>query len=242
MRIPRIFHPEPLTDQQTVTLSEFAFRHAITVLRKGVGDQIVLFDGSGKDYTATLVEVSRREALAELTNAQVIQNESPLQTTLIQSVTKNDRMDYALQKATELGVNRIVPITTEWSGRESGKLTPKRIEHWQKVIIHACEQSDRSQLPELADVISLPEALRECQAEAKLLMSLTITSQKLPTQATSAAMLVGPIAGFTDQEEQLAVDAGFIPLHLSDRILRTETAGVVGLTLCQSRWGDFSHV
>lgn len=237
MRNPRIYHAEALSTGAQCTLSDFAFQHAIKVLRKQVGDTLTLFDGSGYDFDATITNIQRRDASLIINQARKIDNESPLHTTLLQAISKSDRMDYAIQKATELGVNQIIPIITAHSDKV--KDIDKKRQHWRKVIIHACEQSYRSTLPKLRDPQPLESVLSNIQADAKLLMSLTERTQPLPSTARSAAMLVGPIAGFTEQEEQQAIESGYTPLHLSDRILRTETAGIVGLTLCQQRWGDY---
>jgi 16S rRNA (uracil1498-N3)-methyltransferase len=238
MRIPRIYHPEPLQTNAKLTLSDFAFQHTVVVLRKKVGDSIILFDGSGQDFNATLLEINRRNAVAETNTSIPMDNESPLKTILIQSLSKADRMDYAIQKSTELGVTEIIPVTTQHS--DPAKNTDKKWQHWQKVIIHACEQAYRSQIPLLHPITSLEQALQQVNVDCKILFSLDQQSKELPNSATSAALLVGPIGGFSEAEESAAIASGFQPLHLSERVLRTETAAVVGLSLCQHWWGDFS--
>ena len=161
MRIPRFYLPAPLAVGATVALDDHAFNHAVRVLRLKPGAALILFDGEGGAFAATLIEVGKREARARVTEALPGAVESPLRVTLAQGISRGERMDYTLQKAVELGVAAIQPLFTEHGGVDlGGERLARKIQHWRGIVIGACEQCGRNRLPELREPVPLAEWLR----------------------------------------------------------------------------------
>jgi 16S rRNA (uracil1498-N3)-methyltransferase len=224
-------------------LPEPAFRHAVQVLRLNKGDPLTLFNGDGLDYPATLVEVQKRSAVVEIGVGWPVVNESNLHITLGLAVSKGERMDFALQKATELGVNHVVPLQSERSVvKLDAERRDKKHEHWRGVLVSACEQSGRATLPSLAEIQPLEAWLTHAKASLKLVLSPD-GGQRLRDLASpsdhSIALLIGPEGGLSAAEVALAQQHGFLPLQLGKRILRTETAPLAVLAALQAQWGDF---
>ncbi|MDC9725915.1 MAG: 16S rRNA (uracil(1498)-N(3))-methyltransferase [Gammaproteobacteria bacterium] len=240
MRITRFYCPELNTDNELFTLPDAAHRHAVKVLRLKQGDLLRLFDGRGLEVEASLEHVSKRESSVRLGERIDVHNESPLNITLLQGISRGERMDYALQKAVELGVNKIIPVVTERCNVQlSGGRSDKRLAHWQGVMISACEQSGRSILPELMQIQSLEDALNENKVICQLVLDpladigfIGLEKQK------DIALVIGPEGGFSEQEIAQANSAGFQSIRFGPRILRTETATVAALAVVQTMWGD----
>lgn len=215
------------------------------VLRCRDGERFWVFNGDGFDYAATLQMNGKKSA--DVLIAERIDNdsESPLHTTLIQGLSKGERMDVVMQKAVELGVNRVIPVRSEFCAvKLDGARLQKKMQHWQSVMISACEQSGRAVLPSLQPLQTLDEALASVDAEARLLLHpyKAKSAHLLSTQTpNSAAVLIGPEGGFSDAEVERATAHQFTPIILGKRILRTETAAIAALSLCQQLWGDW-HV
>lgn len=243
MRTIRIFHSSPLKGKDRVELSADAAKHLLTVLRLKVGAPITLFDGSGFEFTGTIDQADKKHAWVRITQMHGPVVESPLHVTLAQGVSRGERMDYTVQKAVELGVAAILPVLTERSvvklDKDGGE---KKRQHWQAVAISACEQSGRVKVPEVQVPVTLPQFLAsKLQADLKLLLDPEggVTAGVLPRPADGKAMLlVGPEGGLSENEIALAARVGFQGLKLGPRILRTETAAVVALSLLQASWGD----
>jgi 16S rRNA (uracil1498-N3)-methyltransferase len=238
---PRFYCPLALTAGQTVTLPAETFHHAIRVRRLRVGDELVLFAGDGRESSGTLVAIHRDAADARISAVAAVDRESPLHVTLLQGVSAGDRMDYTLQKAVELGVAAIVPVTTRRSiVRLDRDRADKRIAHWRQIVIGACEQSGRNRLPEVLPVVSLGDALAAVGAPHRFLLSFDDGARlrDLAAPAGNIALLAGPEGGLTADEERAARDAGFAALALGPRVLRTETAAVAALAAMQTLWGD----
>ncbi|AXQ29791.1 16S rRNA (uracil(1498)-N(3))-methyltransferase [Solimonas sp. K1W22B-7] len=238
----RIHLDPPLREDSEMPLPEEAFRHLVQVLRLREGEPFTVFCGDGGEYEATLSAVARRSATLRLGARREADRESPLLLTLAQCVSKGDRMDYTLQKAVELGVQRIQPLLSARSVvKLDGERWEKKLEHWRGVIVSACEQSGRTRLPELAAVQPLERWLPAC-AEAGLRLTLDPLAAggiaSLPTR-TSATLLIGPEGGLSEAEIRQAAAAGFQGLRVGPRILRTETAGVAVLAALQARFGDW---
>ncbi|MBA3581199.1 MAG: 16S rRNA (uracil(1498)-N(3))-methyltransferase [Gammaproteobacteria bacterium] len=242
MRNTRVYLPTPLHAGETVNLDERARHHLVTVLRFESGMSCNIFDGQGNEYSATL-EVKGKHAHALLQSKIISPRESPLALHLGQGICRNDRMDWVTQKAVELGVQRITPIITERTQtRMDVKRETKRMEHWQAIIIAACEQSGRCYLPTLHAPLNVPEWLDACtNLDACLLLDPqgAQTVQSLPTNITSAALFIGPEGGLSDKEREAAYQQNWQGLRLGPRILRTETAALTGISILQARWGDF---
>lgn len=237
-----------------VKLSDNAATHATRVMRLNVGDKLFLFDGNGFDFECELVSVQKNATLAKVLSAIEVQNESPIDISLLLGISSGDRMDIGIQKAVELGVNNIVPIKTERSvvklDEEKAK---KRVEHWQNVVIAACEQSGRAKIP----LVSKPESLSVwlqansqvtssdgymiCAPKTRILLN-PIGAKKLselqPPQA-EIQLLVGAEGGLSDKEIELAISQGFQSIILGARILRTETAPLAAIATMNTLWGDF---
>lgn len=240
MRIPRIFHPQPLASQSRVTLDDNAARHVAKVLRLGLNAELILFDGHGGEYPATIVELGRRQIEVELGTQHTLEVESPLQITLAQGISKGDRMDYTIQKAVELGVSRIVPLNTERSVVNlKGERLEKKQAHWRGVIISACEQCGRNTLPELLPQQDIDTWLKSGVNGTGLLLDHRAETSIDSLQPDSAiTLLIGPEGGLAEQERDRALAAGYQGLRLGPRVLRTETAALTAMAALQSRWGD----
>lgn len=242
MPTPRIYLPATLTSGTEIALDARAAGHAVRVLRLRVGDALVLFNGDGKDYPAELIDVRKEHAVCRILSAHERPTESPLRIELAQGISRGERMDYTLQKAVELGVQRIVPLATERSQvKLAGEREEKRLQHWQGIILHACEQSGRSRIPELLPVQRLDQWLAT-RAKTRLALFLdpegdaSVNGLKQPVD--DLCLLVGPEGGLSPAERELAVRAGFLRLRLGPRILRTETAALTALAALQGIWGD----
>ena len=245
MRTPRVFHPSPLKGKERVALDPGAAKHLSTVLRLKPGAPLVLFDGSGFEFQATLDQVDKKQVWVTLAAMHGPAVESPLQVTLAQGVSRGERMDYTVQKAVELGIVAIVPVLTERSvvklDKDGGA---KKRDHWRGVAIGACEQSGRVRVPEVQPPLPLANFLADLpQAGLKLLLDPLggSTVNDLPRPADGKVLLlVGPEGGLSENERNLATRVGFTGLKLGPRILRTETAALVALSLLQSQWGDLT--
>jgi 16S rRNA (uracil1498-N3)-methyltransferase len=204
----------------------------------------VLFNGEGGEFRATLTGIAKKAARARVGAFSNVNRESPLQITLAQSVSKGERMDFALQKAVELGVADIVPLLTARSVvRVDEERREKKQEHWQGVINAAAEQCGRTRLPRLQSLLRLDRWLAQVPARTlKLTLSpqATTTLNQLSHAGEPIALLVGPEGGFSDAEVALAAGHGFHSVTLGPRVLRTETAGVAALAAFQALWGDFA--
>ncbi|MBT3308614.1 MAG: 16S rRNA (uracil(1498)-N(3))-methyltransferase [Gammaproteobacteria bacterium] len=240
MAIPRIYSRNPLHAEQSITLDEAAQRHVIQVLRLKTGASITLFDGSGNEFESTIEQIERKKVTVSLQAATPRDCESPIQTHLYQGISKGERMDYAIQKATELGVNSITPLFCE---RTVLKLEPKRlqkkVDHWQAVAISACEQSGRNHVPQLLPPQSLQQLKPHSGSTGMVLNPYTEQRLgELPEPHTSLSILIGPEGGLSEAEIYNAETLGWHSIKLGPRILRTETATVVALTALQQLWGD----
>ncbi len=240
----RFYSPTPLTIGVTAALSENAAAHAIRVMRLKVGDTLTLFCGDGVDYHCALVSAEKKAASVEVLGQTNISNESPLNIRLLQGISSGDRMDYTIQKAVELGVTEIFPLSTERSvTRLSGDRTEKRVEHWQGVAIAACEQSGRAVLPKIHFPLTLAQWLSQHDTRQSLNVLLNPVGAKTLAQLTKPDnqihVLIGPEGGLSPGEIELASQNNFQSIVLGPRILRTETAALTAITSMQTLWGDF---
>jgi len=240
MRISRFFCPELNITHTQFSLPEAAHRHAVQVLRLKKGALINIFDGQGHEYEATIAQVSKRESVVVLGQKIESQNESPLDITLLQGISRGERMDYALQKAVELGVNKIIPLITERCNVQlSNGRAEKRLSHWKGVMISACEQSGRSVLPELMGVMSLEEAMSINQQSSRLVLD-PMAKQGFTTleKQQQITLLIGPEGGLSEQEINVVTEQNYQTVNFGPRILRTETATVAAIAVMQTLWGD----
>jgi 16S rRNA (uracil1498-N3)-methyltransferase len=239
----RFFSSAALAAGQQVPLDDAAAHHASHVLRLRVGDPVVLFDGRGGEYRAVLTQVEKKHVLARIDEHLPIERESPLNVVLVQAVSARERMDVTLQKAVELGVARVQPVMAQRGVvKLSGERAEHRVQHWQQVVISACEQCGRNRVPLVSPLLTLTDYLqRPPSTRVRWLLSPAADQvlRTLPRPADGVELLVGPEGGFTPQEEQAAGAAGFVALRLGPRVLRTETAAPALLAALQVLWGDF---
>jgi len=242
MRLNRVFVGQPLVTGSEVLLPEAAAYHVARVLRLRAGAPLVLFDGSGGDFRAEIVAVDGDRVRVSVGERSAGLRESPLGITLVQAVSRGERMDWTLQKATELGVKRIQPVLSARSVvRLDDQQAAKKLRHWQAIVAGACEQCGRSVLPEVRAPLDLARFLAESSREGQRLVLSPNGPASLAGLATTAArveLLIGPEGGLDDAEIDAATRAGFAPVRLGPRVLRTETAGIVALTVLQALWGD----
>lgn len=241
MRIPRIFTTQRLTADSIIDLEEAPSHHLSKVLRMQAGRELILFNGAGGEYPGVIDAISKKSVTVKLTGFNPENRQSALQLELAIGVSRGDRMDWVLQKATELGVTKITPLITERTEvKLGGERADKKRGHWQQTIISACEQCQRNLLPELAEPVLFSEWVAQCKAELKFVLHHR-DNQGLPQNATagSVALLIGPEGGLSDTEITQAVAQQFSPLTLGPRVLRTETAPVAAISVVQYLWGDF---
>ena len=250
MRQVRVYSAEPLAPQCEHVLSRTATEHVARVLRLRPGDPLVLFDGRGGEYAARLVRIERTAAIVATGRHLPVERESPLAITLLQGLARGEKMDWIVQKATELGVAHIVPVN---AGRSVARIAgadraDRKLEHWRAVAAAACEQCGRNRLPVIDAPVALPAAL-ELAAAAGLRLLLTPEAQAEEEHATalaalarsagpSVALLIGPEGGFEPAEIALATDHGFRGARLGPRVLRTETAAIAAIAALQALAGD----
>jgi 16S rRNA (uracil1498-N3)-methyltransferase len=246
MRIPRIHVAAPLPPGELLQLPEQAGEHLARVLRLEAGHPLILFNGDGHEVDARLATVTKRAVTAELLTRRECSRESPLRLTLAQSIARGEKMDWILQKATELGVARIVPVVTERTEvRLDEDRAGKRLAHWQQVVASACEQCGRTELPEIAAPQKLMHWCASLGATASparfaLLPEADVGLRDIGTLDQGALLLIGPEGGLSDHDVAVARNAGFRGLRLGPRILRTETAGLAALAALQAVAGDFT--
>lgn len=240
MRIPRVFTPQPLGSDSAVQLEPQPSRHLARVLRLRVGDPLTLFDGRGGEYTAEITDIGRRSVAVKTGRHRAGDGAGGLAIHLGVAVSRAERMDWVVQKATELGVTSISPLFTEYAGvRLSDERADKRLRHWRQIAVSACEQCGRCLLPEVHRAIALDDWLAGTTAERRLVLHPRGgAAVDLSATPASVALLAGPEGGFSDAEVSAAQRAGFTSLRLGPRILRTETAPVAGIAILQAWWGD----
>jgi 16S rRNA (uracil1498-N3)-methyltransferase len=243
MRTIRLFHSGELALSGEMELDDEARRHLVTVLRATQGQSVELFNGDGFNYLGSLSHIEKRRALVTIQARTKSDNESPISLHLYQAVSRGDKMDLTIQKAVELGVNQITPITTERCGvKLNDQRWLKKVQHWQKVIQSACEQSGRAVVPQLNTVIGLDHLIASKIDFANTIVLDPVASDSLSKFATSAQALqvvIGPEGGLTEQEIQRLRSAGCQGVRLGPRVLRTETAGLAVLSVLQARFGDW---
>jgi len=246
--LPRFYHTEEIFVGQTVELNLAAGHHASRVLRLKIGDSITVFNGRGGEFRAHIKNIQKTSTSIIVDQFDDIERESPLTITLTQSLCANDKMDWIIQKSVELGVTRIQPIVTTRSIVHLTKeRATKRLEHWKKVIISACEQCCRNHIP----IVMLPQSLtdwlsnRKTDVQPHLDFMLSINGRHClkdfprPAASTQLTIAIGPEGGWTENEEIILQQAGFIALRAGRRIMRTETAALATIVALQSCWGDF---
>ncbi|CAM3794255.1 MULTISPECIES: 16S rRNA (uracil(1498)-N(3))-methyltransferase [Pseudomonas] len=239
MRLSRFFIDAPLS-LGAHDLPEAQAHYIGRVLRMAVGDAVQLFDGSGQEFRGHLLEVGKKSVRVQLDEAFAGQADSSLQVHLGQGLSRGERMDWAIQKATELGVSAITPIVSErCEVRLKDERADKRLAHWRQVAISACEQCGRSSVPIIHTPQLLADWLKACDQDLKLVLHPVAEPMVSHQQPATLAFLIGPEGGLSEAEVEQAKAAGFHAARLGPRVLRTETAPVVALAVAQQLWGDF---
>lgn len=244
MRTIRTYVDLPLAAGTELDLPAAAAEHIVRVLRLAVGDVVTLFNGDGNDYAATLLDAGRAGARVRVTTAHVNTCESPLALTLAQGIARGDKMDLVVQKATELGVARVVPLATERSEvRLDAARAAKRHAHWRAVAASAGEQCGRSRVPEILPLTPIDAWLAALADDGALRLALlpvaTRSLRECQPSAAGTVLVIGPEGGLGPRDVEALDAAGFIGLRLGPRILRTETAGIAALAALQALHGDF---
>ncbi len=240
MRVPRVYHASPISAAGPLTLNERAARYLAQVLRLQIDNPVVVFDGRGGEWQAVIAQLGKKSLQLELQEFTAINRNSPLDIHLGIGLSRGERMDWIVQKATELGVRAITPLLTErCEVKLQGARLAKRMQHWQAVSISACEQCGLNVLPEIYEPASGTEWATKNSADLKLVLHpYAQANPGSDTAPQSVLLAIGPEGGFTDQEVQHLTAADFTELRLGERVLRTETAPLAALSILQHRWGD----
>lgn len=247
MRLTRIYLPTALATGSLVPLPEAQSLHVTRVLRLATGAPLLAFNGQGGEYEAVIESAGRNSASLRIGARREVHAESPLSVTLLQGIARGEKMDFILQKSTELGVSRIVPLTLARSTVRLDAATALRKQaHWEGVVISAAEQCGRDRIPAVAAPCELATALAGDDSALRLLLAPDAAARRLPdllddwsaAPAGGICLLVGPEGGFEPAEIDAATAAGFVACQLGPRVLRTETAALATLAALQALAGD----
>lgn len=245
MRLTRVFVDAALEAGARVELEGSAAAHLTRVLRLRKGDSLTLFNGRGGEYAAVIDATRGAGVTVTVGQHDTVERESPLAMTVAQGISRAERMDLVVQKATELGVHAMVPLVTGRSVvRLDERQAARKVQHWRAVAIGACEQCGRNRVPQVSTPRPLLEFIRDGEAPAaRLLLSpaARLRLDDLPRKLGAITVLIGPEGGLTDEEEQAAVSSGYTAVRLGPRVLRTETAALVALALLQRQFGDLDR-
>ncbi|AVI66586.1 MULTISPECIES: 16S rRNA (uracil(1498)-N(3))-methyltransferase [unclassified Shewanella] len=241
MRVPRIYQPQPLAINQQLNLDEDGAAHIGKVLRMGNGEHISLFNGDGNDYLAEIVDAGKKHVTVKLLSCEANLSESPLNLHLGQVISRGDRMEFTIQKSVELGVNTITPLFSDRCGvKLNGERLEKKIQQWQKIVVSACEQSGRSQVPVVRPAMDLHDWCSEPTSALKLNLHPRAAHgiNGLDLAHTRVRLLIGPEGGLSAEEIAMTETYQFTDVLLGPRVLRTETASLTAITALQLRFGD----
>lgn len=254
MRLTRVYVDSPVAAGKRVVVEGSAANHIARVLRLRSGDSLTVFDGSGGEFGARIEEFRKEAVVVAVEEHRPLDRESPLPLTLVQGISRGERMDWIIQKATELGASRIVPVFTKRSVvRLDEKQAERKLQHWRAIAVAACEQCGRNRIPDLAvpmdffdmlagDPSGRPDSAGRTDSggSTRLLLSPTgdLRIDDLQDVGKGITVLIGPEGGLEDVEQEAAVTAGFKAVRLGPRVLRTETAAIAALTIIQRYFGD----
>ncbi|CDG90268.1 16S rRNA (uracil(1498)-N(3))-methyltransferase [Xenorhabdus bovienii] len=241
MRIPRIYHPEQLSVETEIYLSDEAANHVGRVLRMSNGQPLQLFDGSNQVFDAVLIETNKKTVKVSITDGKLSDHESPLNLHLGQVMSRGEKMEFTIQKSVELGVNTITPLLSERCGvKLDAERLEKKLQQWKKIVISACEQCGRNRIPEIRPIMSLEAWCTENDGSLKLNLhpraSQSINTLPLPVE--KVRLLIGPEGGLSAEEIEMTANHQFTDILLGSRVLRTETTALTAITALQVRFGD----
>ncbi len=255
MTLPRFYCPVDISIGQIIELPASIAHHAARVLRLEHGSKLILFNGRGGEFRSVIAQIGRNSATALIEKYLPVERESPLSVTLAQAISSSEKMDWIVQKAAELGVNRIQLLATRRSVvRLSAERSDRRLDHLRKVVISACEQCGRNRVPDVLPSAPLHDWLSHRISDVQnqsggdspssCFMLSPAAKEGLryysdTFRMTAITLLVGPEGGFVRDEEEAALAAGFIPLRLGPRVLRTESAALAAVAAMQALWGDY---
>ena len=244
MHIPRLYIDMPLVKGEEVELPRAQAHHIQHVLRMRLNEKLTLFSHHDSEYDCHIQYMDRKTLVVKVSDSRQVNVDSSLQLHLLLGIMRGRQMDYAIQKAVELGVSQIVPIVTEYSHiKHKPQILKKKARHWQDIIVNATGQCGRTRIAELSPTLFFEDLLSSELPDVRLLLhplEATPFSDKLFTDISTLCFLIGPEGGFSDAERKNAVNRGFQPVSLGSRILRADTAVVAAMTACQLHWGDFS--
>lgn len=241
MRVPRIYHPHPITHLGPLALSDDAAGHIARVLRMQEGQEILVFDGSGAEFPAIISEAGKKQVVVDLAERIDTNLESPLHLHLGQVISRGDKMEFTIQKSVELGVNTITPLLSERCGvKLDAKRFEKKLQQWQKIAISACEQCGRNVVPDIRPIMTLEAWCAEQTDALKLNLHprAKYSINTLPEPVTKVRLLIGPEGGLSAEEIDMTQQYHFEETLLGPRVLRTETAALTAITALQVRFGD----
>ena len=259
MQVHRFFALPEVIDNGTIRLTAEESHHLARVLRLREGERVSAFDGLGNEWECEIAAIHKSECRLSILNKLETVVESPLRLTLAQALVKGEKFDLVVQKATELGVSRILPVITEHCEiRISEERSEQRLQRWQRISLGAIKQSGRRRLVEINQPVRFQQFCRGLQGEPALIFSEKAGSEKagpeksglekagrglppLAVQDSGLTVVIGPEGGWSDDEIELATSSGLIPVHLGPRILRTETAAITAVTLAQYHYGDLAR-
>lgn len=241
MRIPRIYHPHPITQLGSLNLDDDAANHIGRVLRMKEGQQILLFDGLGAEFPAVIRDSGKKHVTVDVTQRVERSSESPLDLHLGQVISRGDKMEFTIQKSVELGVNTITPLLSERCGiKLDEKRFEKKLQQWQKIAVSACEQCGRNIVPQIRPVMQLEDWCAESSDALKLNLHprARYSINTLPEPVSKVRLLIGPEGGLSEKEIDMTTEYHFEETLLGPRVLRTETAALTAITALQVRFGD----
>jgi 16S rRNA (uracil1498-N3)-methyltransferase len=242
MRLTRVYVDAPVAAGRRLVVEGSAANHIARVLRLRSGDALTVFDGTGGEFGARIEELHKEAVVVAVEEHRPLDRESPLPLTLMQGISRGERMDWIVQKATELGASRIVPVFTKRSVvRLDGKQAERKLQHWRAITVAACEQCGRNRIPALAAPVDFFDVLAaDSSGSTRLLLSPTgdLRIDDLQEVGKGITVLIGPEGGLEEVEKEAAIAAGFQAVRLGPRVLRTETAAIAALTIIQRYFGD----
>jgi 16S rRNA (uracil1498-N3)-methyltransferase len=240
-RAPRFFVEAAPRPGVALELAEESAHHAVNVLRVRSGEEVTVFDGRGGEYAARVTSIQKKKVLLDILEHRPVERESRLHVVLVQGISSGERMEFTIRKAVELGVAEVRPVLTTASvSRPKGERAASRQAHWQRIAVSACEQCGRNTLPPVREIAPVPGGPFE-EGALKLLLSpaASLPLSKALKKETQIVVAAGPEAGFDEREEAAFLKAGFAPVSLGPRVLRTETAALAALAALSALAGDF---
>src|SRR5438270_12447274 len=238
--MPRFYIDTALRAGMSCLLPEESAHHAVHVLRVHAGDDITLFNGRGGEYAARVASIERLKLLVDVLEHRALERESPLRMVLVQGVSAGERMDFTIRKAVELGAAEIHPVLAASSvARPKGERAAARQAHWQKIAIAACEQCGRNQIPQVHATLAAADYSGGTGTKLRLSPASQLRFSQAVKDGSEFTIAAGPEAGFNAAEEGAFLNAGFVPVRLGARILRTETAAIAALAALSAVRGDF---